>query len=62
MNKKQKECEHNNVVGTETYGVGGSWDAEAQKYLLKQRDGGLNEDLECEDCGLSMRDAEIEFV
>lgn len=57
-----EKCKHLNICATETYGVQGSYDADVGKYLVKQGDGGLNEDIECEDCGQKLPDAEIEFV
>lgn len=62
MKNKQANCYHKNICATETYGVQGSYDEDSKKYLVKQGDGGLNDDIECEDCGLKLPNAEIEFV
>lgn len=60
----KKNCNHEHIEGTETYGVRGSYDKEDKKIYLKQGDGGLNNDLKCLDCGehFSSSDRKIEFV
>ena len=64
LTQKQKDCKHENIIGTETYTVYGEYDKDDKKIYLKQGDGGLNNDLECEDCGLIINDTdyELEFV
>ncbi len=74
MTKKQQNCKHENVVGTETYGVYGHYEpsekeGELGTLYLKQGDGGLNDDLQCEDCLLKFNNgesdclvSELEFV
>jgi hypothetical protein len=63
MNTKQKECEHKNISGLESYGVSGYM--EEGTIHLKAGDGGLDV-LECEDCGRSFDvsgdEIELEFA